>query len=168
MNKSKISPAKAPASVPRPSPKNSPHRILVVEDESDALQLTVDVLIRAGYEVEAVKDGAAGWEALQAKGYNLIVTDNKMPKMTGIEMIGKLRAASVALPVIMATGYLPTHEFVRRPWLKPDIILEKPFSNDDLLAAVKKLLRPAGAEPVIKANASEASLKAGSLVESPP
>jgi CheY-like chemotaxis protein len=60
--------------------------------------------------------------------------------MTGIEMIEKLRSARMAVPVIMATGDLPTHEFARKPWLKPDATLPRPFSNDDLLEAVKKVL----------------------------
>ena len=78
---------------------------------------------------------------LQAKSYDLIITDNKMPRMTGIEMIEKLRSASMAVPVIMATESLPTQEFARKPWLKPDATLQRPFSNDDLLAAVRTILR---------------------------
>jgi hypothetical protein len=46
----------------------------------------------------------------------------------------------MAVPVIMATSYLPTHEFARKPWLKPDAALERPFSSDDLLETVKKVL----------------------------
>jgi DNA-binding NtrC family response regulator len=63
-----------------------------------------------------------------------------MPRMTGVEMIGKLRSANMAVPVIMATRYLPVDEFARRPWLKPDAALERPFSNDDLLEMVKQVL----------------------------
>jgi DNA-binding response OmpR family regulator len=127
------------AATPIQDRTNSP-RILVVDDEQDARQLTVDVLVQSGYNVDAVKDGAAGLAALQAGKYDLIVTDNKMPGMSGVEMIEKLRSARVGIPVVMVTGYLPAHDFVRRPWLKPDVTLEKPFSNNDLLAAVKKLL----------------------------
>lgn len=117
-----------------------PPRILVVDDDNDTRQLSMDVLAGDGYDVEAAKDGAAGWEALQAEEYDLVITDNTMPRMTGVEMIAKLRAARMSLPVIMATGHLPAHEFVRRPWLKPDLSLQRPFTNDDLLAAVKKIL----------------------------
>ena len=88
--------------------------------------------------LKAPRTAPPGWEALQNNSYDLVITDNKMPRMTGIEMIEKLRSATMTLPVIMATRYLPTHEFVRRPWLKPDAALERPFSNDELLAAVKK------------------------------
>jgi CheY-like chemotaxis protein len=115
-------------------------RILVVDDNNAVRQFSVAMLVGSGYDVEAVKDGAAGWEALQAGNYDLVITDNKMSRMTGIEMIEKLRSARMTVPVIMATGTLPTQEFARKPWLKPEAMLEKPYSNDDLLGAVKKIL----------------------------
>jgi DNA-binding response OmpR family regulator len=138
----KISPSGKPAGVPRQRPTNPPRRILVVDDDSDTRQLSVDVLAGFGYDVEAAIDGAAGWEALQASNYDLTITDNKMPRMTGLEMIDQLRSARMTLPVIMATGHLPTNEFMRKPWLKPNATLQRPFTNDDLLAAVKKVLCP--------------------------
>jgi DNA-binding response OmpR family regulator len=140
MNDNKISQAEEPLGAPLQYPINSPHRILVVDDNSDVRQFSVDVLVGSGYDVEAAKDGAAGWEALQAKNYDLVITDNKMPRMTGIEMIEKLRFARMAVPVIMATRNLPAHEFARKPWLRPDATLQRPCSNDDLLEAVKKVL----------------------------
>ena len=121
---------------------NSRRRILVVDHDSDVRQLSVDVLDGSGYDVEAVPDGVAAWEVLQAGHYDLIITENKMPGMTGIEMIEKLRSAHLTIPVILATRHLPRHEFVRKPWLLPMATLCRPFSNDDLLAAVKNNLRP--------------------------
>ena len=129
-----------PACTARRWPANFPRRILVVDDDNDSRQLTSDVLTGSGFAVQAVNDGAAAWDAVQANYYDLIITDNKMPRMTGLEMIGKLRAASMALPVIMATGQMPTQEFARRPWLRPDVALHKPYSNDDLVAAVREIL----------------------------
>jgi DNA-binding response OmpR family regulator len=121
---------------------NPTHRILVVDDNCDTRQLSIDALVGSGYDAEGVIDGVAGWEALQTYDYDLVVTDNKMPRMTGVEMIGKLRSANITVPVIMATGNLPMDEFARRPWLKPDAMLERPFSDDDLLATVKNVLGP--------------------------
>jgi DNA-binding response OmpR family regulator len=141
MKDNKIPPTGEPAGVPRPRPANSPRRILVVDDNRDTRQLSFDVLAASGYSVVVVKDGAAGWEALQAYDYDLAITDNKMPRMSGLEMIEKLRSARMAIPVIMATRSLPMDEFARKPWLKPDAMLQWPFSNDDLLKAVKKILR---------------------------
>jgi len=121
--------------------KNPARRILVVDDEADRRQLSVDVLVSANFEVDTAVDGADGWESLRAKHFDLVITDNKMPRMTGIEMIEKLRYTRLPLPVIMATSQLPTWEFERKPWLMPDATLEWPFSNDDLLATVKQVLR---------------------------
>jgi CheY-like chemotaxis protein len=140
MKVNKIPYAEAPAITPTRGQINPPLRILLVDDNSDIRQLSIDVLAGSGYDVEGVNDGAAGWEALQTYDYDLVITDNKMPRMTGIEMIAKLRSANIAVPVIMATRYLPIDEFARKPWLKPDLMLERPFSNDDLLEGVKNVL----------------------------
>ena len=86
----KILQAEKPAKAPIRDPINPSRRILVVDDDNDTRQLSVDVLAGSGSDVEGVKDGAAGWKALQAdNNYDLIVTDKKMPNMTGIEMIAK-------------------------------------------------------------------------------
>ncbi|MGA3285168.1 MAG: response regulator [Verrucomicrobiota bacterium] len=79
---------------------NPPRRILVVDDDSDLRQLYTDVLVRPGYHVDAEEDGAAGWEALQANNYNLLITEHSIPKLTGVELVRKLRAARMALPVV--------------------------------------------------------------------
>jgi DNA-binding response OmpR family regulator len=117
-----------------------PFRILIVDDDFESRQFSVNLLIASGYEAEGVNDGAAGWEALQTYDYDLVITDNHMPRMTGLEMIEKLNSARMTIPVIMATGKLPMDEFARRPWLKPDAMLQRPFASDDLLGMVRNVL----------------------------
>jgi two-component system, cell cycle sensor histidine kinase and response regulator CckA len=123
-----------------PLPGKSVQRILVVDDDISIRQLSTEMLIRSGYEVDAAADGAAGWKALQGKPYDLLITDNFMPKVTGIEMVKKLHAAGMKLPVIMATAMLPQEEFVLHPWLQAVTTLLKPFRAVELLAAVQKIL----------------------------
>ena len=138
--------------------------ILVVDDDHDLRKLCIDVLVDSGYEVTAVADGAAGWEELQTNRYDLVVTDNSMPKMTGVEMIERMRGACLSLPVIMATGCLPTQVFARKPWLQPDATLDRPFSNEDLLRTVKKVLRTDRAKDFLLAHnlhVSETAYEAG-------
>ena len=120
--------------------KDSSYHILVVDDDDATRQLTVQLLASSGYEIEIVKDGAAAWKALLTKDYDLVLTDNNMPNMTGIEMIEMLRSSRMAVPVIMATGNLPVGEFASKPWLTPDATLQRPYSNKDLLDTVKKVL----------------------------
>jgi two-component system cell cycle sensor histidine kinase/response regulator CckA len=123
-----------------PRPSEPAHRILVVDDDVSVRQLTTEMLIRAGFAVDAAADGAAGWEALQAKHYDLIITDNFMPNVTGIEMVKKIHAGSMNLPVIMATAIFPQEEFQLHPWLESIPTLLKPFRATELLSTVRKVL----------------------------
>jgi two-component system, chemotaxis family, chemotaxis protein CheY len=141
MRKTKKPVEKKNARIVTTPPTNPARHILVIDDDSDLRQLSVDVLVSAGFTVDSAKDGAAGWEALKTKRYDLIITDNHMPKMTGVELIGKIRLSRVALPIIMATSHVPAHFFKQKPWLTPDASLQRPFSNDDLTVTVKKVLR---------------------------
>jgi DNA-binding response OmpR family regulator len=146
MKANEILPACDPAvrdCAPLQSQTNPPHQILVVEDDISIRRLLTEVLSRCGYAVDAAEDGAAAWEALNADSYDLMITDNSMPKVTGVELLKMLRAARMELPVIMATGILPTQEFARYPWLQPAATLVKPYSIEALLGAVKKVLREA-------------------------
>ena len=143
----KILQAGESASAPLQHQRSPTRRILVVEGEPDIRRLSAEVLIRSGYDVEAVKDGAAGWQALHAvshapDSYNLLITDHDMPGLSGLALVKKLRAARMALPVIMATGRLPTEDiFTRYPWLQPAATLIKPYSMEQLLGTVETVLR---------------------------
>ena len=141
MNDSELLQAGEPAGAAVQSPTNSSHRILVVDDDPYICHLSAEVLIRHGYEVDAAADGAAAWEALNAGNYDLLITDNNMPRLTGVELVKKLRAARMALPVILATGKLPTEALAQTPSLQLAAMLPKPFAVDELLDTVKKVLR---------------------------
>ena len=119
---------------------NSPRRILVVEDDQFLRQRNTSALNLSGYTVDTAADGAAAWDALNANRYDLLITDNSMPKVSGIELLKKLRSAKMELPVIMATGTLPTQELAQNPWLEPVALLAKPYANGDLLEKVKNVL----------------------------
>lgn len=123
------------------SQSNPPDRILVVEDDASIRQLNTERLRDSGYEVDAAENGAAAWQALNTHSYDLLITDNVMPKVTGIELLEKLRSARLTLPVIMATSAIPTEVLVRYPWLQPDATLLKPYTFAELLRTVKKVLR---------------------------
>jgi len=132
-------PAGAP---PRGHPKPA-HRILVVEDDEVIRNLNAEVLADSGYQVDAAEDGAAAWETLQRRRYDLMVTDNDMPKVSGLELLQRLHAAHMDLPVIMATGSLPMETFTHWPWLQPAALLLKPYSFKELLGTVQVVLRAA-------------------------
>jgi len=119
-------------------------RILVVDDEISIRRLNTKMLVHSGYDVDAAENGAAAWDALQLNRYDLLITDNDMPEVTGIELIKKVHATRLALPVIMATGKFPLDEFTRHPQLQPAVTLLKPYTFDELVGAVQSVLRVAG------------------------
>src|SRR6185437_10079509 len=94
---------------PPPCGSKSSNRILLVDDEKAVRLLNSELLTDAGYEVMAVADGAFAWDAIQTEHFDLLITDNAMPKITGVELINKVIAARIRLPVIMLTGALPQH-----------------------------------------------------------
>jgi DNA-binding response OmpR family regulator len=119
---------------------NRPHDILVAEDDHDMRRLTTEVLTRSGYNVDAAQDGAVAWEILQLKSYHLLITDFDMPKVSGVELIRKARAARMALPVIMVSGTMPENEIKQNSSLRISATLFKPFGVADLLKTVKEVL----------------------------
>jgi DNA-binding response OmpR family regulator len=140
MKEPSMRPARKQPRPPLSCPVQSGHRILVVEDESDIRKLNTEVLTQSGYSVDAAENGAVAWETIQRHGYDLVLTDYDMPKATGLDLVKKLRAARMALPVIMCTGTLPMEEFTRHPWLQPAALLTKPYTIDELLGTVRQVL----------------------------
>jgi two-component system chemotaxis response regulator CheY len=136
-------PAGEPAGAAVQRQTNPSCRILVVEDDRDVRRASAQALMNSGYHVEAAEDGAAAWEILQTKTFNLLITDNNMPKLTGVELVKKLRSARMALPVILATGKLPAEALAKNPSFQLAALLPKPFYISELLDTVKNVLSEA-------------------------
>jgi DNA-binding response OmpR family regulator len=138
--------AEEAAQVPVQYRTSPSRRILVVDDEPDIRQYNAEVLQNFGYHVDIAVDGKAGWEALHAvhhapESYALLITDHDMQGYSGLALIKKVRAARMALPVIMATRISPVEELIKRyPWLQPVVTLAKPYSIGQLLRMVKAVL----------------------------
>ena len=116
---------------------NPPRRILVVDDDEPMRCLNVETLLYSGYLVEAVGDGLAAWECLQnGNKYDLMITDNNMPRMSGAVLVKKIHAAGLDMPIIMATGTTPDEKFQ-----KPPVVLLKPYAFGDLIKAVRAALK---------------------------
>ena len=81
------------ATASTPGATHRPQRILVVEDDTGIRQLGTEVLIRHGYQVDAADDTTTGWKALQIHTYDLLITDLDMPRLSGLKLVKRLRAA---------------------------------------------------------------------------
>ncbi len=134
----------APVSAGSASPAGGSGRILVVEDDSTIQRLITTMLEVAGYRVVCAGDGEAGWDVLIAGTFDLLILDNNMPRLSGIDLLRRLRAIPLNLPVLLISGDLPKGEKDFAALVTPGVALSKPFSMAQLLGHVRAHLVPVG------------------------
>jgi DNA-binding NtrC family response regulator len=128
-------------------------RILVVDDER-AMRLGVtEVLERHGFAVTAVESGAAALAALADGGYALVISDMRMPVMTGPELLAAVQERHPGLPMVMMTAYGTVEDAVAAMKAGARDFLTKPFSPPDLVHLVRNVLRDPAAERAASADA---------------
>jgi two-component system OmpR family response regulator len=140
MSAQPVSSANALSRVSAGSRRPPAGRILVVEDNPELRQLSTLVLRRLGFQVDSAADGEAGWEALVIMPYDVLITDHEMPRLTGLGLIKRMRAASVNTPAILVSGRLPFAEPVLREIIGPGAALSKPFSFGEVVSEINRLL----------------------------
>ena len=118
-------------------------RILVVEDEASLREGIVDLLTGDGHELVAVADGVAGLEAGLRDAFDLVVLDLLLPRLDGMEVCRRLRAARPGSPILMLTARGSEDDKVRGLMEGADDYVTKPFSARELLARVRALGRRA-------------------------
>src|SRR5262249_51365561 len=89
---------------PRSQASARPTRILLVGEDPTLSRLMSLFLHHAGYAVDTAADGEQGWVALKLKHYDLLMTDNDMPRLTGLELVRRLRETGMTLPIIVVSG----------------------------------------------------------------
>jgi len=127
----------------RPDNRRMPSHILVAEDQTDIRDLLVLNLRNAGYEVDAVADGAQALARQTERPRDLLILDLMMPALDGLEVCKALRARGSATPILMLTAKSTELDRVLGLELGADDYLTKPFSLAELMARVKALLRRA-------------------------
>jgi len=118
----------------------APSRILVVDDDSEIREIIAVFLRRAAHQVDTANDGGAGWVALCANAYDLLITDHMMPKVTGLELLRRVRAVPLTLPCLLISGQPPWDEDDLASLVQPGAVVPKPFGLTDLLAKTRELL----------------------------
>jgi CheY-like chemotaxis protein len=118
-------------------------RILHADDELMICRTVNYALNRAGYAVISVNDGQKAWEALRAEPFDLLITDNDMPRLSGEKLVVKMRQHGLSLPIIITSGRLDFFSAPDNQWLRIGRMFEKPFCLDELVDAVGTILRTA-------------------------
>lgn len=114
-------------------------RILIVDDDEGVRRVVVRALQEEGYEVVAVNDGQAAFDAATSADapYDLVVTNNHMPHMSGAELVARLREQYPRMPIV----HLDDLSRSPQEEMPPDVPnLYKPFSIDRLAEQVARLL----------------------------
>jgi DNA-binding NtrC family response regulator len=133
-------------------------RILIAEDDDIIRRILSNILADDGYAVNVAADGEEAWEALCHDSYDLLVTDNEMPRLTGIRLIERIRKLGMSLPAIVVSGTFSVENVRDYPQLQIAAVIPKPFGRLKLLDAVRNVLS-SNEDP--KANGNEqASLMA--------
>jgi two-component system response regulator AtoC len=126
--------------------------ILAVDDELDFLQMLQDILVKQGYQVETSCSGYEALQMLSIKSFDLVILDLKMPLISGIETLKRIRKIDIGLPVVVLTAdshvdtvveamKLGAYDFFTKPvnWEKLHIILKNALTTRELRGEVARL-----------------------------
>lgn len=116
-------------------------RALVVEDDSRLSEIVSHVLMRDGYDVDAVFDGPEGLEYARSGIYDVVILDVMLPGMNGFDVVKGMRSESVATPVLMLTAKSAVPDRIEGLDMGADSYMTKPFSPKELLARLRALTR---------------------------
>lgn len=114
--------------------------ILAVDDSPDALELVQRHLTPAGHRVIAVSSAAEASRLLKEAAFDLVITDMKMPRASGLDLIRHIRTNYRGVGILMVTGYPSLGGAVEAVRLGAEDYLAKPFTKQELLHAVEKAL----------------------------
>jgi DNA-binding response OmpR family regulator len=123
----------------------SPKRILVVDDDPDICSMIVDVLTDEGYTVCSCLSGECALELLRQEQFDLVLADIKMPRVSGLDLLSRIRDSGHDTRVIIMTAYASTQSAIQALRNRASDYLVKPFSLIDLRSCVREAL-PKGAD----------------------
>lgn len=115
--------------------------ILICEDDVHMRDMISEMFESVGHKVETSSDGEEALRKILAgsKSFDLLITDNNMPRLSGMELVEMVRRLGFQMKVIMASGFATPLDPKIQKRLLPDRILVKPFKMDDLLKTVDQL-----------------------------
>jgi two-component system OmpR family response regulator len=122
-------------------------RVLVVEDDTKIASFIVQGFKQAGFAVDRADDGETGLALAESTDYDAAVVDIMLPRLDGLSLVRRLRAARRPIPVLFLSAKSSVDDRVRGLEIGGDDYLTKPFSFSELLARVQALIRRASRSP---------------------
>ncbi|MEQ8769919.1 MAG: sigma-54 dependent transcriptional regulator [Phycisphaerales bacterium] len=118
--------------------------VLVVDDKEMMRDSVGSTLSRAGFEVIAASDGVAALDTIAKRRPDAVVTDLKMPNMTGLELLERVQQIDDELPIVLMTAFGTIETAVEAMRRGAFDYITKPFEGDELIIAVKRAIKHAG------------------------
>jgi DNA-binding NtrC family response regulator len=115
-------------------------KILIVDDEKKIRHLLSIMLERAGHAIVQAEDGLEALQLLEAAPVDIVITDIRMPRMSGTEMLKKIKAAGYSCPVIFITAFATVESAVEVMRLGAADYITKPFEEERILLTVERTL----------------------------
>jgi len=115
-------------------------RILIVDDQDMMRDSLAATLAREGHEVTAANDGPVAVTRLSSARFDLMITDLKMPKMTGIELLQEAKRIRPEMPVVMMTAYATVNTAVEAMKAGAYDYIQKPFDGEEIKLLVERTL----------------------------
>jgi len=112
--------------------------ILVIDDEQGILETLRILLKNEGFDVTTAQGGKAGLEQLKSSAPDIVLTDLKMPGVTGIEILSAVRGQDPETPVILMTAQASLQTAIQAVNEGAFYYIQKPFSNDDMVAICRR------------------------------
>ena len=122
-------------------------RILIVEDEPDLLDSVAQYMREQGYAVDCADNGEDGWVKATAWPYDAILLDWMLPKLSGLELLKRLRQKKLKTPILLLTARDAVDDRILGLDHGADDYLVKPYSLNELAARVRAVIRRAAGEP---------------------
>ncbi len=146
------------------------HRILIAEDDESLRKVLAFQLGEAGYETAAAADGEAARAKLQREDFDLVLTDLKMPGMSGIELLSWVKEHYPHTQVIVITAFGTIDDAVRAMKEGAFDFITKPVNRDQLQVAVAKALEHSSLQDRVRRLESEVSRRfsRGSFISASP
>lgn len=117
-----------------------PKRILVVDDEEIIRDVIASKIQKSlGYEVLQAGNGVEALKSVEAMMPDLIITDIKMPEMSGIELLGEIRRRRISVPVIILTGYGTMEDAITAIRLGAKSFIKKPFDINQVITLIENI-----------------------------
>mgnify|MGYP003640815319 CR=1 FL=1 len=121
-------------------------RILHVEDDEQTAKMVTETMSRTGDSVTTAFNGKDGLRRASEESFDLVILDRMLPDMTGIDIVTKLRAAGIAIPVLMLSALGRTENRIEGLDAGVDDYLAKPFEDEELVARIRALHRRANGQ----------------------